>query len=489
MSILDFFGRVKHENEIEAYVAEGNTNIATDLDVLGKQVKDFLSSERREWMIRGEKYYEGDQDILYYERTIIGEGGNCTTVDNLPNNKIVDNYYSRLVDQKVNYQLGKPFVIETENEAYELALKSVFNKRFNRTLRNIGYDILNSGIAWLYPYIDNNEIKFRRFPSYEILPFWSDIEKTELQAAARIYKEVSFEGNKEVTVEKVDYLTKDGVTHYVFRDNVLIEDVERVPTAYISMVGLDGEVQYYNWGRVPLIPFKFNTKELPLIKRVKSLQDGVNTLTSMFINNMQEDARNTILVIKNYGGQNLGEFRQNLAKYGAVKVEGDGGVDTLNVEVNSANYEAILRILKNAIIANGRGYDSKDDRLNNSPNQLNIQSLYSDIELDANGLEVELQAAFEDVLYFVDTYLTNTGQGNFEGEEVEITFNRDMLINEKDIIDNLVASNFISNETKIALHPYINDVERELERIANERNALNAEFNTFSNAFDNGGVN
>lgn len=76
----------------------------------------------------------------------------------------------------------------------------------------------------------------------------------------------------------------------------------------------------FNWQRVPLIPLKANEQETPLLKRVKSLQDGINVMLSDFENNMQEDARNTILVLKNYDGTNLGEFRKNLATYGAVKV-------------------------------------------------------------------------------------------------------------------------------------------------------------------------
>lgn len=51
-------------------------------------------------------------------------------------------------------------------------------------------------------------------------------------------------------------------------------------------------------------------------------------MISDFENNMQEDARNTILVLKNYDGENLGEFRHNLSTYGAVKVREDGGVET-----------------------------------------------------------------------------------------------------------------------------------------------------------------
>ena len=86
------------------------------------------------------------------------------------------------------------------------------------------------------------------------------------------------------------------------------------------------------------------------------------------------------------------------------------------------------------------GYDAKDDRLSGNPNQMNIQSMYSDIDLDANDMETEFQAAFEDVLWFINAHLANTGRGNFENEEVNIIFNRDILINESEAIDNCAKS-------------------------------------------------
>ena len=77
-------------------------------------------------------------------------------------------------------------------------------------------------------------------------------------------------------------------------------------------------------------------------------------MLSDFQNNMQEDSRNTTLIIKNYDGENLGEFRHNLAAYGAVKVRtldgAEGGVDVLQVEVKSENYRALLELLKTALI-------------------------------------------------------------------------------------------------------------------------------------------
>ena len=44
-------------------------------------------------------------------------------------------------------------------------------------------------------------------------------------------------------------------------------------------------------------------------------------------------------------------------------------------------------------------YDAKDDRMSGDPNQMNIQSMYSDIDLDANGIEMEFQASMEELLW------------------------------------------------------------------------------------------
>jgi SPP1 family phage portal protein len=189
---------------------------------------------------------------------------------------------------------------------------------------------------------------------------------------------------------------------------------------------------------------------------------------------MEEDTRNTILVLMNYDGQNLGEFRRNLAQYGAVKVktvDGSGGdLKTLQIEVNSENYKAILEIFKKAIIENAMGYDAKDDRLAGNPNQMNIQSMYSDIDLDANGMETEYQAAFEELLWFINCHFANMGIGDFEGEEVDIIFNRDMLISESEIIANCQASvGLLSDETIIAQHPWVDDPQAELERVKKQR--------------------
>ena len=426
-------------------------------------------------MLDGEKYYAGMHDILHRERTVIGETGEPEPIHNLPNNRIVDNQYKKMVDQKNNYLLGQPLAIQCENEAYsKLLAQYVFNKKFQRLLKAVGEDSLNCGIGWLFIHYDENgEITFKRLKPYEVIPGWKDAEHTVLDYAIRVYEVIVYEGKQEKIVHKVEVYDDKGINYFEL-DGATLKPTKPYFQNYFTMVDEEGNEQGYNWTKIPLIPFKYNNKEIPLIKMVKTLQDGLNLIESNFQNSMEEDARNTILILKNYDGQNLGEFRKNLATYGAVKVrtvDGSGGdVDSLQVEVNSENYKAILELFKKAIIENAMGYDAKDDRLAGNPNQMNIQSMYSDIDLDANGMETEYQAALEELLWFINCHFSNMGLGDFEGEELEIIFNRDIMISESEVIANCQASiGVLSDETIIANHPWIDDPQAELEKVKKQK--------------------
>lgn len=470
---------------INRLIFQGGLTGMTELQFFAAEIKDWRDSKRRKEQMAGSLYYEGKQDILQRQRTIIGEDGKVQVVQNLPNNKLVDNQFALMVDQKTNYLVGKPFSVNCENKTYVNILNTVFNRRFRRLLKYVCEDALLGGIGWLFPYYnEKGELAFKHFPAHEILPFWADDDHTVLDCAIRLYAQEVWNGYQKETVERVEIFKPDGLWRYIFKNDILTPDVEAGEHESYFTVSEGEEETLLNWDRIPLIPFKYNKREIPLLNRVKSLQDGINTLLSDFENNMQEDARNTILVLKNYDGQNLGEFRRNLATYGAVKVREDGGVETLSVEVNSENYKSILELLKKALINNARGYDAKDDRMGNNPNQMNIQSMYSDIDLDANGMETEFQAAFEELLWFVNMDLANRGKGDFEGEEITITFNRDMIMNEKEVIESVKNSvGILSKETLIAQHPWVDNVSEELKRVEQEEQAELDKMVEYSGAF------
>lgn len=464
-------------NGITHLIRRSASEALSDKEFIEKEIARWKYSPERAMQIKGEMYYAGDHDILRRKRTVIGERGVREEVGNLPNNRVVYNLYGKTVTQKNNYLLGKPFVIQGSNPQYVKALNEVFDRRFMRTLKNAGKAALNGGIAWLYIYYDSeSRLKFRLFPAYEILPFWKDEAHSEIQAAVRLYQVEVYDGKRYGLKEKAEIYTENGVRRFNYENGRLIPDSD-FPYAERCGGGVKKRSDLFSWKEIPLIPVKSCEKEIPLLKKVKSLQDGLNLMLSDFENNMQEDARNTILVLKNYDGTNLGEFRKNLAVYGAVKVrcdgEAQGGVETLEVQVNPDNYKAVIGVLKDGIIENAMGFSPSAEgfygRNGGTLNQLGIKSMYTDMDLDANETETELQAAFRQILPFVDTYLYTSGKGSFRNEDVEIIFNRDMLINEAESIANCLSSvGLLSRETLVSQHPWVNDTEAELKRIREE---------------------
>lgn len=465
-------------------ITANNYHKLSDHSYIEVCLNNWLESAERKMQLAGEDYYHGRQKILGKTRTTIGEDGKPVEIPYLPNNIIIDNQFAKIADQKVNYLLGQPLTFSSDNKEYAEQLKHVFNKRFNRTIKGVGLGAITSGIAWLYVYADRGKIKFKMFPAHEILPFWSDTVHTDVAMCVRYYEEQkAFSNNPYDVVQKVEIYKHDGIEYYTYTGNTLEPDVSKPKQPHMMVRQNDVEAGM-NWTKIPLIPFKFNAKEIGLLQRCKSLQDAINFILSKYNDDMAEDARNTILVLENYGGESLADFRKNLAAFGAVKVEsGDGGhgdVRTLNIEVNATNYESILKLLKGALIDNCRGFDFTELK-SGSPNQMNIKSILSDIDMDANDMETEFQASFEELLWFVNNLI-----GVAEDEPVDVVFNRDTIVNEAEIVQMIANCGGVevSNVTKLKQLPFIDDPEDEQARVDKEKDAAMDAYNGSLPGFD-----
>ena len=163
-----FFDSYRETEKINAFI--NNNRIFEERFFFEKEIRNFLACEKRALMIKGEQYYNGCHDILKRKRTAIGEGGKLTEITNLPNNRIVDNQFAKLVDQKVNYLLAKPITFMAENKKLLTEIKSILNRKFLRVLKAVGEDSLKGGIGWLYIYInERGKLDFCRFKPFDII--------------------------------------------------------------------------------------------------------------------------------------------------------------------------------------------------------------------------------------------------------------------------------------------------------------------------------
>lgn len=440
--------------------ADGRRSLLSMRDIEREAVR-FRGSRARRTMLTGERYFAGEHDILRRRRMAIGEGGEMQEVSNLPNNRLVDNQYRKLVCQKANYVIGKPIIFRGISGEYGRYLAEVFGMEEQLLMRNALKRALNQGVCYLMPGYDAaGRFYLRRFNGYEICPGWRDGAHSTMDYAIRLYTAVEVIDGREKRTERVEYFDRGGIWRYILEGDRLKMD----EPAYLPYLRVDGCEAL--WERLPIIALKRDADETPLIGCVKGLQDSLNTLISDFQNAMEEDARNTIMILVNYDGENLGEFRRNLATYGAVKVRSSDGsagdVRTLQVEVNAENHKAIIDIFRRAIVENGMGVDARDERFGNSPNQMNIRSMYTDLDLDANETESELHGTMDALIWFANCHLYNTGRGDFFGEHARAVFRRSLPVNEGELIDNIIKSRgLVDDRILLARHPYMAEQEKE----------------------------
>lgn len=170
--------------EIRLMIEGGAGSVMTLPEIIAAEINDFLISPQYDIMKQADDYYRNRSDVQRKENKY----------KNRSNTKIEHPILKKLVDQKANYLLSKPFSVESENKAYADALTEMFDGRFRQKIKSMGKGAVKSGIAWLAPYFEDSTLKWMRLPSTEVIPLWRDAEHTELDAYIRIYPQVVYSG-------------------------------------------------------------------------------------------------------------------------------------------------------------------------------------------------------------------------------------------------------------------------------------------------------
>lgn len=451
MLVEDVFKRPYYEylnDIIRRMVGEG----LTINEVLVQELKDWKDSTTYQSMLQGEAYYLNKSDIHKNKKQDIEWKSNI---------KLDHGFAKKLVDQKTGYLLSKEPTIATENEEYAKQLKQIINRTFLKTLKNIGKEAINKGIAYLYVNFDENgNLAFKKLPSHKVIPFWKDSEHTVIQSFIYFYTETVYENKIKKTVEKVEYHHEKGIDYFVFDGVKLVpDDLAGLEVNYHFLI----DEKPFLWERIPLIPFKYNEEEQPLIDSIKSLIDNYNTQASTNAD-ILADLPQVIWKLVNYGGTDLAEFTRDLVRFRAVKTDEGGDVGTIQTTPETDATEKELDRDRKSIYEFGRGVDTTDSNLGNASG-VALRYRYSDLDMDCNILESEFQSSLEQVMWFVNKYFLLKDIGDFTNETVDFIFNRDIIISESEVISDCSNSvGILDDKTIRENHPwYTDEVEERLE--------------------------
>lgn len=453
-----------------------------DYNFLVQQKVSYKKSEDYKSIVDAFEYYNGYHDIIKVDpatgkyinsgRKEIGAYGELISATNAIDKRIEDNQFAVAVDKKKNYLFGRGFTLSSQSgEAYLKKVNEFFDADLIALINKTATVSILAGEAYWYPYYDEEgALRFKLMDPRTCLVFYGDEDKEHPISFLRFYRTSFFDGKVDKDVNHMEYYTSSGVT--AWEDGVLLHEEKPYNTNGNEIVDV--------WeGRLPLIIWKQNYSGRVLFREVKGAQDALNEMKSQIVNNGLEDERTTLLWVENYSGDadaissiDGKSLRTKLNDRGIIfteTVDGvGGGVHAIRLDYEPEKRLAVVNMLKQTIVENMRSFDAKVFRDAGNPNMLNIQSAYSDMEEDAMEMERLFQRALDQLLFFVNRYLKIDG-------DVDFVFNKTMLINESEKIQNIVNSReILPNEFLIAHHPWVTDAKAVIQmKKEEEQEALN----------------
>lgn len=470
----------------------------------GKPQEDFIQAEVTAWrkspefkfLLTTERYTQNEPKMRDRVRTVPDGRGGRKKSSILHNTKRCYPFFRDILDQRTRYLLAKPWTFQTEDseqgKAYSEALEGYFTDNFRRRFKRLGRSAISDGLAWLQVgYDEKGNFTVTRVPRKEVIPFWSDVDHTRLDAVIRAYdmtlyltdEQMQNMGRpagkgRDIKITKIEFYTPEGVWYYTLDDTGLHEDTDGRPTYNqphfrIGQTDEEGKIVMDDagqpvminaaWGRVPFIPFKSDSDETGLLQIIKSLEDDFDRMASE-ISNMLKDYPENVKVVRNYDGTNPEEFLEHLNTYRVAFVSGDGDVTNLTDPITTANYYTDLIDLRKNIYHFGGGIDYTVQALGNTTG-VGLKFLYGKLDMFSADMADEFQASFEELLWFIDQDIMMHGGPDYTGQKVELKFNVDQIINETETIANVNASSaLLSRKTVLAQHPWVKNVDEEIEQ-------------------------
>ena len=429
---------------------------------LSQTIGDLIADHDPALMLVGVDYYNNDthikdRQIWYYE------DGQKKIDTEATNHRVSHNWHKILVDQKVAYLLGRPPLISAEDEQFAKHLNALLDETWDDQLQELAKNASNKGVEWLMPFIDGvGNFRYIIVPAEQCIPIYETDYEEELVAMLRYYPAV-VDGEQKIRAE---WWTAESVSTYIeTEEGVYVLESE---DGHFLMNGIP-----MGWGQVPFVEFPNNVDRFADLKYYKEQIDVYDIIVSDLANDLT-DVQKLIFVLKGYGGQSLAEFLQNLRYYRAIQVDPDAGagVETLSADPPITAIDSALDRLEENIFLFGQGVNTKTDKFGSAPSGIALKFLYSLLDLKSNIMARRFSVAIKRFCWFVARYLEIKGVGTFDPLGVKITYNKSLLINDLELSQIATSSmGVISQETIVAHHPWVEDVQVEMDRIAEEQQA------------------
>lgn len=434
-----------------------------------QKIKEFEQSKLRKQYKVGRAYYDCDNIEINqrkFEVAYKNEKGFAKRYEDIwkANNKVSTGYYPLLVDQKIDFVLSNPITYEGMNDA-DL---EYFDNKFQYDLEDAATIAASEGKAWVFPYVEDNKLKRKIIEADYSIPEYDN--RGNLIKMIHYTVETYKKGVNENTIYLAQVWDDKTVKIYEIKDGneKLVSEKYHI-RQYIKYTG--GEMiktGVNSWGKVPFVELRNDKKGIYDLKRVKPAIDGMDLISSDFLNNL-EDFQDVFWVIKNYGGTNVDSLLKEIKDLKVLKVGQDGDAKPETIDIPHEARVAATQIFESYIYKFGRGVDI-DANTGADVTNVNIKSRYQNLISKSKRFSKQATKFIQDYAYFVSVHANRT-------IEPKPIYTYDMIINETELAEALVNSvGVISDQTIWEKYPYA--ASDEAERMTKQREQRLAQYNT-----------
>jgi SPP1 family phage portal protein len=406
-----------------------------------EEIKMFIdedtASVKKSFARVGERYFDGDHDILKYRMFYYNSDGQLVEDKTRSNVKIPHPFFKELTEQGTQYTLSgdEPFVLSDIPELQEeLDNRFNYNDDFIDELSEVITDCQAKGFAYMYAMKDSTDtMKFTCADSIGVVEVEARFADDKKDHVLYWYVDrIDKEGHR---IKKIMDWDDEQVYYYVQSDEGEIEtdtSVEINPRPHtLYQIEGDEKTYYESLGFIPFFRLDNNKKQTSNLKAVKALIDDYDLMASSLSNNLI-DFDHPLYAVKGFEGDNLDELQQNLKTKKIVGVGSDGGIDVHTVDVPFEARKTKLDLDEKNIYRFGMGLNLSGLKDTSATTNIAIKAAYSLLDLRCKHLERNIKRFLRKIVKVVIDEINQQNDTGYQPEDVYFKFTHEVMSNEQE---------------------------------------------------------
>jgi SPP1 family phage portal protein len=405
-------------------------------------IDNDITSEKKRMAMVGQRYYEGDHDILKCRLFYYNADGVLTEDKTRSNIKICHPFFTELSEQLQSHMLSfdeNPIKAKEVAEGLQDHLDEYFDDEFWAEIGELIGGAYNKGFEYLYAYKNaENRLAFQCADSLGVV----EVRENETDDGCKYiiywYIDRIDKGKKEIRRIQV---WSDKETHYYVQAGrggkiELDKDVEVNPRPHVIFTDRKtGKKMGYGLGYIPFYRLDNGRKQFSGLKPIKALVDDYDLHACSLSNNLT-DFDTPLHVVSGFQGDNLDELQQNLKTKKIVGVDAEGDVQVRTVDIPYEARKAKLDIDEKNIYRFGMGLNTIGLKDTSATTNIAIKAAYTLLEMKADKMEKQLRKVLKQIIKVVLAEINQANGTDYQISDVWFDFQRSSLTNEQENITN-----------------------------------------------------